>query len=567
MVRAQKTGKGKAAKGRKAGARAVRSGEFAPAGAPEQELAAAGGAENAAPPSAPAAPSPATPVEEAVEHTVVTVSNQPNLKVLFVVSEVAPFRKTGGLADVAGALPVALAKRGIDVRVVMPLYAGMNWHELERLEGTVTVPMYYGTAHAGVRMGRLPGSQVPIYFLEYNRFFDRPHIYGPPGQSYSDNLERFTLFSRGSLELCKLLGFYPDVIHANDWQTALVPVYVNTVEWAKPLHGAATLFTIHNLAYQGNWESGAMFITGLGWNHFHPGEFEHFGDMNLMKAAIRHSTLLSTVSPTYAREIQTSAFGFGLDGELARRGADLRGVLNGIDMDAWNPATDPHLPVHFSADDLSGKAVCKAALQREFGLPERPEVPLFGVVGRLTTQKGFDVLAHALERILNWDIQMVLLGAGDNEAEHFFSSVCARRGDKFRVYIGFREGLAHRIEAGCDFFIMPSRYEPCGLNQMYSERYGTLPIVRGTGGLADTVENYYEPTGDGTGFVFYDLTPNAIADSVGWALSTYCDRPHHIQAMRRRAMQRDFSWDRAAHDYNLIYLDAYQRRRGHPFRG
>jgi starch synthase len=447
----------------------------------------------------------------------------------------------------------------------MPLYRGIRWNELERLEGAVPIPMYTGLTWAGVRMGRLPGTDVPVYFLEYNRFFDRPDLYGPPGQAYPDNLERFSLFSRGALELCKVLGWIPDVVHANDWQTALVPVYVDTVEWAKPLHRCATLYTIHNLAYQGNWESGALFITGLGWNHFNPGEFEHFGDMNLMKAAIRRSTLLSTVSPTYAREIQTSEYGFGLDGELAARGGDLRGVLNGIDIETWNSATDPYLPARFDGNDLAGKAVCKAALQREMGLPERPDVPLFGVVGRLTPQKGFDVLAHALDHILDWNLQIVLLGSGDGEAESFFSSVCARRGDKFRAYIGFQDGLAHRIEAGCDFLLMPSRYEPCGLSQMYSQRYGTLPIVRATGGLVDTVQNYDERTGAGTGFMFHDLYPSAIANTMGWALSTYFNRPAHITAMRRLAMQQDFSWDRAAEAYERLYLEAFQRRRGHPF--
>jgi len=347
------------------------------------------------------------------------------LKVLFVASEVAPFRKTGGLADVAGDLPRALARRGIDVRVVIPLYQGIRWHELERLEGSVPIPMYHGIARAGVRMGRLPASNVPVYFLEYNRFFDRPYLYGPPGQAYSDNLERFTLFSRGALELCKVLGWIPDLIHANDWQTALVPVYVNTVEWAKPLHGCATVFTIHNLAYQGNWERGAMFITGLGWHHFNPNEFEHFGDMNLMKAAIRHATMLTTVSPTYAREIQTSAYGFGLDGELAARSHDLRGVLNGIDDKVWDPTADPFLAARFDSDHLEGKALCKRAFQKELGWPERADVPLFGIVGRLTPQKGFDVLAHALDLVLNWNLQMVLLGSGDPDAERFFSSMAA----------------------------------------------------------------------------------------------------------------------------------------------
>src|ERR1044071_7383030 len=269
------------------------------------------------------------------------------LKVLFVASEVAAFRKAGGLADVAGALPKVLKRRGIDVRVVMPLYQGIPWNNLERLDGMLNIPMYFGSARAAVRLGRLPGSDVPIYFIEYNRFFDRPYLYGPPGQAYPDNLERFTLFSRGALELCKALGFTPDVVHANDWQTALVPAYINTVEWSRPLHGAASLFTIHNLAYQGNFEGGAMFITGLGREHYHPGEFEHFGDVNLMKGALAHSTFLSTVSPTYAAEIQTPAYGAGLDGVLAARRADLRGILNGIDFDEWNPATDRALAQNF----------------------------------------------------------------------------------------------------------------------------------------------------------------------------------------------------------------------------
>jgi starch synthase len=486
------------------------------------------------------------------------------LKVLFVASEVDPFRKTGGLADVAGALPKALKRRGIDVRVVMPLYQGIRWNELDRLDGTVPVPMWWGTARTAVRLGKLPGSEVPIYFLEYNRYYDRPYLYGPPGDAYPDNLERFTFLSRAALEVSKALGFIPDVVHANDWQTALCPVYLNTVEWAKPLHGSATVFTIHNLAYQGNFEGGAMFITGLGREHYNPGEFEHFGDLNLMKAAIAHSTMLSTVSPTYAREIQTPAFGFGLDGVLAARASDLRGILNGIDVEEWNPAKDPHLPVRFDARRLGGKAKDKAALQKEMGLPERPEVPLYGVVGRLTPQKGFDVLAHALERLLSWDLQMVLLGSGDPDAERFFAAASAAH-PTFRATIGFDNALAHRIEAGCDFFIMPSRFEPCGLNQMYSLRYGTLPIVRATGGLVDTVQNYDEASGGGTGFMFQDLNTGALTDTIGWSLSTYYQRAKHVTAMRKRAMAQDFSWERAAAEYESLYKEAYQRRRQHPF--
>jgi starch synthase len=493
--------------------------------------------------------------------------DRPPLKVLFVSSEVAPFMKTGGLGDVVGALPKALRRRGVDARVVAPLYAGIDWHALERLEGGLEVPMWWGPAHGAVRLGHLPGSDVPVYFLEYHRYFDRPHVYGPPGDSYPDNLERFTFLSRGALQLTKALHFVPDVVHANDWQTALVPAYVNTVEWAQPLHGAGTVFTIHNLAHQGVTDGGAMFVTGLGQGHYHPGEFEHFGTLNLLKGGLRHANAISTVSPTYAREIQTPAYGFGLDGVLRERSGDLFGILNGIDVDAWNPATDRHLAERFSREDLAGKAACKAALQHEAGLPADPHVPVFGVVSRLAEQKGLDVLAHAIERVLSWHVQLVLLGTGDPEGEHFFRSLAARHRDRFRAWIGFDDGLAHRIEAGADFFVMPSRFEPCGLNQMYSLRYGTLPIVRATGGLVDTVQKYDEATGDGTGFVFSDLSPDALSSTIGWAVSTWFDRRHHVEAMRRRAMEQDFSWDRAAAAYERLYLHAYQSRRGHPFRG
>jgi starch synthase len=473
--------------------------------------------------------------------------------------------KTGGLGDVVGALPRALARCGVDVRIVMPLYAGMPWDAFERLEGPITVPMWFGPAHAAVRLGRLPRSEVPVYCLEYNRYFDRPYLYGPPTDAYADNLERFTFLSRGALELVKALGWLPDVIHAHDWQTALVPVYVDTVEWAKPLHASATVYTIHNLAYQGVFDGGGVFITGLGREHYHARELEHFGALNLTKGALYHSTLLGTVSPTYAREIQTGAFGCGLDGVLAERHDDLVGILNGIDTDEWNPATDPHLPARFDKRSLGSKAVCKAALQREAGLPVRPEVPLFAFIGRLTSQKGIDVLAHALDRILAWDGQWVLLGTGDPDAEQFFAATARMRPDRFCAWLRFDEARAHRVEAGADFFLMPSRFEPCGLNQMYSLRYGTLPIVRATGGLADTVTNYDEASGGGTGFVFQDLMPDAVANTVGWAISTWYERRAHITRMQRRGMAQDFSWDRAARAYEALYRRAYERRRGHAF--
>jgi starch synthase len=487
------------------------------------------------------------------------------LKVLLVASEVAPFAKTGGLADVAGALPKALRLRGLDARVVMPLYRGIPWNEMDVLDGALSVPIGGGTARGRVRLGRLPRSDAPVYFLEHHHYYDREYLYGSATEAYGDNLERFTFLSRGALQLSKALGWHPDIVHANDWQTALVPVYLNTVEWAQALHGAASLYTIHNLAYQGVMDRGALFLAGLGPEHDNSNEFEHFGTLNLTKAAVAHSTLITTVSPTYAREIQTSAHGYGLDGVLRGRAGDLFGIVNGIDPEEWNPAIDPHLPARFSASDLRGKAVCKAELQKEAGLPVRQDVPLFGLVARLVPQKGIDVLAQALDRILDLDVQLILLGTGDPEAEAFFAQVSDERGDRFRAWLQFHNGRAHRIEAGCDFFLMPSRFEPCGLNQLYSLAYGTLPIVRATGGLADTVRGYDEAAGRGTGFSFHDLTPGALYDTVGWAVSTWYDRPHHIDTMRREAMAEDFSWQHAAAEYEKLYLLAYERRRRHPF--
>jgi starch synthase len=485
-----------------------------------------------------------------------------SLKILFPSSEVAPFRKTGGLGDVSGALPKALSERGLDVKVVMPLYRGISWDELETLDGTLEVPMYYGTGRAGVRMGYLPGSRVPIYFIDHPRYFDRAHVYGPPEGGYPDNLERFAFFSRASLELALALGFVPDVVHAHDWQTALVSVYLNASYASTPLHRTPSLFTIHNLAFQGISDPGSFPVTGLPRERYNARELEHFGAVNLMKGALAHATLLSTVSPTYAEEIQRPEHGFGLDGVIASRRSDLHGILNGIDDDEWSPATDAHLPARYDAAHLEGKSVCKKALQEAAGLPLRSDVPLFAAIGRLTPQKGFDYLAEAMDRLLEWDLQLVLLGTGDSDAEAFFASVSRLRSDKFHAWIGFDGALAHRIEAGCDFFLMPSRFEPCGLNQMYSLRYGSPPVVHAVGGLADTVSNYDERSDTGTGFVFYRLDAESLANTVAWVLSTYRERPARIDEMRRRGMAIDFSWRRAASRYEELYREAIRRRAG-----
>jgi starch synthase len=352
------------------------------------------------------------------------------------------------------------------------------------------------------------------------------------------------------------------VVQANDWQTALIPVYLNTLYRGTSLSRAATLFTIHNLAFQGTFDPGSFYITGLRREHYNAYELEHYGSVNLMKGGLLHATLLSTVSPTYAREIQRPEHGNGLDGVIRARSTDLFGILNGIDDEEWNPATDRNLPARYSPEDLSGKAVCKKELQREMGLPVQPKRPLFGAVSRLTHQKGFDLVAQAMDRLLGWDIQMVLLGSGDADAEDFFAALSDARREKFRARIGFDNPLAHRIEAGCDFFLMPSRFEPCGLNQMYSLRYGTSPIVHATGGLADTVVNYDESSDTGTGFVVYRLSAASLADTVGWAVSTYYDRPGHVTSMGRRGMKLDFSWKRQAALYEEIYREAYRRRNG-----
>jgi starch synthase len=484
------------------------------------------------------------------------------LKVLFVASECAPFVKTGGLGDVAGALPKALARRGADVRVVIPLYAGMPWDDFETLEGGLAVPMGAWTPRCAVRLGRLPDSPVPVYALEHRHYFDRPFLYGPPGRGYDDNIERFAFLSRAALALADGIGFVPDVVHAHDWQAGLVPVYLNTVCWGRPLHGSAPVFTIHNLQYQGVAGRDAILGTGLGWEHFNPAELEHFGTFNIMKAALRHSSLITTVSPTYSREIQTPAHGFGLDGVLRERTRDLRGILNGIDTAAWDPTADPHIAARFTQHDLSGKALCKAALQAESGLPVRRDAPLFGLVSRLIRQKGVDVLAAGLDRILGLDLQVVVLGTGDGDIEGRLGHFSDRRPDRFRFFREFNDARAHRIEAGADFFLMPSRFEPCGLNQMYSLRYGTLPIVRATGGLADTVVSYDDRTGGGTGFVLHDLHVGSLFDAIGWAVSTWYHRRVHIDAMRRRAMAQDFSWDHAAAEYETAYRAAIERRRG-----
>ena len=487
------------------------------------------------------------------------------LRILLVASEVEPFAKTGGLADVAGALPKALEALGHDVRVIMPKYRGV-----ERVAGAlrpllprVDVPVGPATVAAAVLEGRT-GKAIPVYFVAQDAYYDRPALYTTAEGDYPDNCERFVFFCRAVLTALPRLDWVPQVIHAHDWQTGLVPVYLETLyRDAAPYHDVATVFTIHNLAYQGLFWHYDLPMTGLGWDLFTPAGIEFYGKMNLLKGGLVFADLLTTVSPTYAKEIQTPEYGEGLDGVLRERAADLVGILNGIDYEAWNPATDADIPKRYGPDDLEGKAACKAGLREEMRLPDPGgPAPLVGLVSRLADQKGLDLVAAAVPDIVRAGGQFVLLGAGDERYEREFAELARAHPRAVAVKIGFNAGLARRIYAGADCFLMPSRYEPCGLGQLISLRYGTIPIVRRTGGLADTIREWDPASGTGTGFVFDAHTAEACRAAVRRALDAY-GRPAAWSRLCRNAMAEDFSWEASAEKYVGCYKKALKKARRH----
>jgi starch synthase len=489
------------------------------------------------------------------------------MKILMVSSEAAPFAKAGGLGDAVSALSRALSRAGHEVRLVLPRYYCIDRARLELLPGPLGVEM--GGREGGeaaeewatVYKSYLPGSTVETYFLDHERFYGREGIYGSKAESdFPDNPERFAFLCRAAFPLCRSLGWIPDLMHAHDWPSSLLPVFLRYEERLGEFAKTASVLTIHNLGYQGVYSKESFTAFRLPWELFHGAGFEFYDKVNLLKAGIRAADCLTTVSPSYAREIQTPDSGFGLDGLLRHRSSDLVGILNGVDLDEWDPETDLHIPARYSASKMAGKDKCKAALQKEFGLPVAAGKPLIGMVGRLTDQKGvgelFGPLYGSAYRICSdMDLQFAVLGSGDKWCEDELRSLSGRLSN-FRAKIGFEERLAHLIEAGSDFFLMPSRYEPCGLNQMYSLRYGTLPIVHRTGGLSDTVENYNQDSGAGTGFMFDNLTPRAIYDTVGWALWAWYNRREQVVAMRERAMGRRFTWDRSAAEYSKLYQRA-----------
>ncbi|HEY0946245.1 MAG TPA: glycogen synthase GlgA [Opitutaceae bacterium] len=489
------------------------------------------------------------------------------LKVLFVTPEVEPFVKVGGLADMVGALPKELATLGHDVRVVCPAYGSIQVRgEWTARPEPLGVEVGVSTHWARTWETTLPGTRIPAYFLEYDAFFARPEVYTGPWGAHADNDLRFIFLSRGALTLCQQLDWIPDVIHCHDWTTGFVPVYLNTTLRDTPLGRCASIFTIHNLEHQGYADPRAMNFAQLPWSEFRADSLESVGAINMMKAGLYHATKLTTVSPTYAQEIRTPGGGCGLDDVLRFRAGDLVGILNGIDAASWDPARDLSLPARYSASDMGGKAACKAVLQQRLGLKIDPHVPVFGLVSRLVSQKGLDLLVEALPHVLDrMQVQFALLGTGDPGIEHAFRWAAHAFPGRVGAHVGFGGNLARLVQAGSDVFLMPSRAEPCGLTQMYAMRYGTPPLVRATGGLLDTVEQYVEGADTGTGFRFNDATAAALYNTIGWACATYYDRPHEFAALRQRGMAKDFSWRRSAERYVELYRWAVEQRTGERF--
>jgi starch synthase len=470
------------------------------------------------------------------------------VRVLMIASEASPFSKTGGLGDVVGALPRALARLGHDVDVVVPRYRGTTAGERV---GTLRVALGGQAAESPVWSARIDG--VRVVFIEHSPYYDREHLYGAGGRDYADNPERFAFLCQAALEWAVATGWRYDVVHAHDWQGGLTPVLLARRQL--PVRPVPVVFTIHNLAYQGIFDAGWLPRLGLGWDLMRIGAMEYWGQISFLKAGIVFSHVITTVSPRYAREIQTPEYGFGFEGILRARAADLVGILNGIDYDEWDPQRDPHLPQPYSASNLAGKAAAKRQLLERYGLPAGPEAlerPLVGMVSRMVDQKGFDLLAAATDELPQLGAAFVVLGSGERRYEDLWLALAARHPDRIGVRIGFDEALAHLIEGGADLFLMPSRFEPCGLSQMYSLRYGTVPLVRATGGLADTVRNFDPWTGEGTGFTFDEYSPNALVRTLRWALDVYRDRAvwRRIQAA---GMQQDFSWDASARRYEAVY--------------
>jgi len=489
---------------------------------------------------------------------------------LLAASEIVGFAKTGGLADVAGALPVALAKKGHRTAAILPLYNSVRYGKNKIFPTDHTLAIRLGDRIIGAKLYRsfFADTDVPVFLVENQEFFERDDptqgrtIYqytnfGGDKVDYPDNALRYIFFCRAVMEAIPHIGFAPDILHANDWQTGLLPVYLRELYRHRPATARTrSLFTIHNIAYQGTFPPDVLPTAGLDWRLFNFQQLEYHGKLNFLKAGIAFADWVNTVSPTYAQEIQSPYFGRGLEGLLSERRHRLNGIVNGIDYAVWNPATDPHLAAPFDADHIQpGKAVCKAALQQELGLPELPDVPLLGVVARLVEQKGVDLVVKVIDPLMRQGAQLVVLGDGDALYHHLLMQKQAEYPTQMALRLHFDEVLAHRIEAGADIFLMPSLFEPSGLNQLYSLRYGTVPVVRATGGLIDTITDTHEPTlaaGTATGFRFQAYSAQALLEAIERALTLYREQPDVFLELRRNGMKQDWSWESSAAGYEEL---------------
>jgi starch synthase len=488
-----------------------------------------------------------------------------DMQILFCASEAAPFAKSGGLADVAGSLPESLHKLGCDVRIFMPLYRCVRdmAPALVPLSQGIIIPIGTHDYHIHLWESRTK-SGIPIYFLEKDEFYDGSYLYGSPVRGdYEDNAERFIVLSQAARQLCEAIDWYPSIFHLHDWQTGLVAAYLQ-MNWrydSKFSH-SGTVFTIHNIAYQGVFPAGFFSLTNLPPSAWSLQGIEFWGNCNFLKAGLVCSDFITTVSPRYASEITTKDFGFGLDGVLREREDSFRGILNGIDTNIWAPQTDPSLPGNYSADDLDGKKVCKEALFKQMGFSAKScDLPLLGIISRLATQKGFDLLEEILPDLMKLQVNLVILGTGEATIETNLRNMEKIYPDHLKFANQYDEKMAHLIEAGTDIFLMPSRYEPCGLNQMYSQHYGTIPVVHATGGLEDSVTDVLEYPDSGTGFKFYKYEPKAFLETIRSALELLKD-PHKWVEIQKRAMVQDFSWDRPARQYVEVYEKVLAMKKG-----
>lgn len=482
------------------------------------------------------------------------------MKVLFVTSEVAPFSKTGGLAEVSQALPKALKHLGHEVSIVSPKYRSVKYSNcvIEKIDNIINVPISLKLKTGQLFRSEIDG--IPVYLIARDELFDRDGIYGTEYGDYQDNAERFIFFCRAVLELCIALNLDVDVIHCNDWHTALVPVYLKTLYKDMPIFSkVASLYTIHNLGYQGIFWQYDMPLTGLPWELFAPSALEFYGNINFMKGGIVFADIINTVSRKYLAEIQTKADGCGLDGVLRERSQDLFFVFDGVDYDTWNPATDRWIAANYTQDSIENKALCKADLRKVFDL-NYSDSPLIAMVSKLVDRKGLDLLTRAFDNIISLDLQLVVLGRGEDRYQTFLVDMAAKYKGKLGIYIGCDAALNHKVLAGSDMFLVPSKYEPCGLDQLYSLKYGTVPIVRAVGGLDDTISDYDTSSDMGTGFKFTDYTPEALIGAIERAINLFKDKHAWLKLMKR-AMAQDFSWESSAHGYVELYKKAIAKRK------